>query len=144
MRSPTGYGSELEAKGEVDLPVAPQLRAVEVLVERRAHLESELRAFEANVAAADDGAREQADLLSAIEHRIGGLAEAPDHRVVSLDRALLRAVQAQGGLQAGRPGIAAPEVDLVIIAPAIALGIVVERQPAAVAGAQDQRFSTPE
>ena len=108
--------SEFVAQRQADLPIARQLRAVEVLVKRHADFEADGRCGrQTEIATIDKGAAIEVDVLSAIIGRVRALGEAGDGGVVPVDRCLRIAIQPQGRLQTRQPAVAAPGVEFVIV-----------------------------
>ena len=124
--------SELVGQQHIGLQRARGLRAVEVLVNRQTDFQSQIGLGNVEIFAREIHAAEDRNPLATVEQRVGPLGITNDAGVEAMDAALDHAVEAQGGLQAGEPAVAAPAGEVAHIAIAPALGVVVERIAAAI------------
>ena len=109
-----------------------KLRAVQVLIDRNAAFQSDRERRIAEELAVDVGATEDLEYLAAPVLRIGARQLAGLIPAGADDRTLDVEVQADGRRESREQSIADPAVQLLIIAPIVALGVNRERQAGAI------------
>ena len=124
--------ADLPAQRHAGLPDSRKLRAVQVLIDRNAAFQPDREPRIAEELAVDIGAAEDLDHLAAPVLRIGARQLAGLKPAGADDLALDVVVQADGRREPWQQSIADPAVQLLIIAPIVALGVDREWQAGAI------------